>query len=55
MSSCIEAINCFGMTPNKDNTEILKVLLNRIINDSSPTDLKGKIDLIGLFLNCLKN
>ena len=55
MNSCIEAINSFDMSHNKDSIEILKALLMRIINDSIPADLKGNIDLMGIFLNCLKN
>ncbi len=55
MNSCIEAINSFGMSHNKESIEILKALLMRIINDSVPADLKGNIDLMGIFLNCLKN
>lgn len=55
MSSCIDAINSFGMNPNKDSNEILKALLTRIVTDALPADIKGKIDLMGVFLSCLKN
>lgn len=55
MSSIIESMNSFGMIPNKNSNEILRALLIRIVTDAIPTDLKGKIDLMGVFLNCLKN